>query len=87
MAVAQLSTKGQIVIPARIRRKYGLRPKSKVEIFDIEGQIILCPLPEDPIEAAEGFLTSEKPVSEMMREARTEERDFEERKVERLGGK
>jgi len=87
MAVAQLSTKGQIVIPAQIRRKYGLRPKSKVEIFDIEGQIILCPLPEDPIEAAEGFLTSEKSVLEMTREARSEERRFEERKVERFGRK
>ena len=81
MAVTQLSTKGQIVIPAQIREKYGLKPKSKVEIFDVEGQIILCPLPEDPIEAAEGFLNSEKPVSEMMREARSEEKGFEERAV------
>ena len=79
--VGQVSSKGQVVIPAQIRKKYGLRAKSKVEIFDVEGQIILCPIPEDPIEAAEGFLNSEKPVSEMMREARSEEKGFEERAV------
>ena len=87
MAIAQFSTKGQIVIPVQIRRKYGLRPGSKVEVLDVEDQIVLCPLPEDPIEAAEGFLTSENTVLEKVREARSEEKGFEERTVKRFPGR
>ena len=84
MPVAKLSSKGQIVIPANIRKKYGLGPNSKVEIFDLDGQIVLCPIPEDPIEAAHGFLSSERSVSEMLKEAREEEKRFEERKAGRF---
>ena len=80
MPVAKLSSKGQIVIPAQIRKKYGLGPNSKVEIFDIDGQIVLCPVPDDPIEAAEGFLSSERSVSDMLEEARKEGRELEERR-------
>jgi len=84
MPVVKLSSKGQIVIPADIRKKYGLRPGSRVEIFDMEGQIVLCSIPEDPIEAAHGFLSSRRSVSEMLKEAREEEKKFEERKAGRI---
>lgn len=87
MAIAQFSTKGQIVIPVQIRRKYGLRPGSKVEVLDVEDLIVLCPLPEDPIEAAEGFLTSKNTVLEKVGEARSEEKGFEERTIKRFPGK
>ncbi|RLG60094.1 MAG: AbrB/MazE/SpoVT family DNA-binding domain-containing protein [Candidatus Hydrothermarchaeota archaeon] len=84
MPVVKLSSKGQIVIPADIRKKYGLRPGSRVEIFDMEGQIVLCSIPEDPIEAAHGFLSSRRSISEMLKEAREEEKKFEERKAGRF---
>jgi len=55
-----------------------------VEIFDMEGQIVLYSIPEDPIEAAHGFLSSRRSVSEMLKEARKEEKKFEERKAGRF---
>jgi len=70
MSTVRLSCKGQVVIPAKIRRKSNLKPQSKVSILDLDDQIVLFPLPDDPIRAADGILESEKSVLEMMREAR-----------------
>jgi len=75
MSTVRLSCKGQVVIPAKIRRKFDLKPQSKVSILDLADQIILFPLPDDPIEAADGILKSEKSVLEMMREAKRDDHE------------
>jgi AbrB family looped-hinge helix DNA binding protein len=41
MAATTLTEKGQIVIPAEIRSKYGLTPGTQVEFVDDEGTIRL----------------------------------------------
>ena len=58
MTITTVSTKGQIVIPAWIRKSLGLKPKSKLVVkLSEDGQRVLVePLPEDPIESACGFL-------------------------------
>ena len=38
-----VSAKGQLVIPAAIRRRYHLKPKTKVEVFDTGHSIIIRP--------------------------------------------
>ena len=40
---AKFTTKGQIVIPALLRRKYGIRKGTKVRIEDDDGQLVLRP--------------------------------------------
>jgi AbrB family looped-hinge helix DNA binding protein len=34
MSITQISTKGQILIPKRIRKKYGVNPGEKVQILE-----------------------------------------------------
>lgn len=47
MAVTSLSTKGQIIIPKRIREALGLRPGAKI-IVELEGnKVILKPVQGD----------------------------------------
>ena len=41
MAAATLTAKGQIVIPAEIRARYGLRPGTQVEFVDEAGTLRL----------------------------------------------
>ena len=41
MAIATLTEKGQIVIPADIRTRYGLTPGTQVEFVDEDGAIRL----------------------------------------------
>lgn len=54
--IVTVSTKGQIVIPSQIRKKYNLKPKSKIEFLDRGKEIVLIPLPENPFKSSYGIL-------------------------------
>lgn len=42
MEVVKMGKRGDIVIPAEIRRKYGFKPGDIFTIVDVEGVITLC---------------------------------------------
>ena len=56
MSVAQLTQKGQILVPKHLRQKLGLKPGGKVHLAEEEGRLVLTPVPPDPIQAVTGFL-------------------------------
>ncbi|MBW1901877.1 MAG: AbrB/MazE/SpoVT family DNA-binding domain-containing protein [Deltaproteobacteria bacterium] len=56
MKVVNISSKGQILIPKALREKHGVTPGSKVLILETQNGLFIKPAPEDPIEAACGFL-------------------------------
>ena len=56
MTVLQVSPKGQILIPKTMRKKYGVKPGSKVQILEEPDGLLIKPAPEDPIATACGFL-------------------------------
>lgn len=41
-----VSAKGQLVIPAAIRKRYQLTPKSKVDVLDSGYSIVIVPIPK-----------------------------------------
>ena len=73
---ATLSARGQLVIPAEIRRRRHLKPGTKIEFVDTGTAIVLVPLPKDPFTASRGSLKgllSYKDVIEARREDRRRE--------------
>lgn len=52
----QLSTKGQVVIPAELRERYGLQVGSRFVIEDADGCILLRPITDKYIESLRGSL-------------------------------
>ena len=64
MAIAHISPKGQILIPKKIRGKYGVKPGGKVHIIENPGGITIRPAPEDPIETVCGFVEGDFSLSE-----------------------
>lgn len=56
MATVKTLSKGQVVIPAEIRKKYHIKPGSEMQIMEYGGIIYLIPPVEDPIAAACGLL-------------------------------
>ncbi len=44
MSLSTATPKGQVVIPAELRRKYKIEPGSKVSIADGDGCIVIRPL-------------------------------------------
>lgn len=55
MDVAVVSQKGWIVIPKRLRRKYHIKPGTRVALVEYQNTLVLVPLPEDPISALYGL--------------------------------
>ncbi len=42
----KISAKGQVVLPAEIKRKYEIESGKKIEILDFGGEIVIVPVPE-----------------------------------------
>jgi len=55
MAVT-VSSKGQLVIPAKVRKRHHITPGSQVEVLDTGQQIVLVPVPKDAFRASRGML-------------------------------
>jgi len=52
---SKVTSKGQIVIPKRIREKYGIRPSTSIHWVEKEDGVLMVPDSEDPIIAARGM--------------------------------
>ena len=53
---SKVTSKGQIVIPKKIRDKYGIRPSTIIRWFEKKEGVLMIPDSEDPIVAARGML-------------------------------
>jgi AbrB family looped-hinge helix DNA binding protein len=72
--IAKATVKGQVVIPAELRKKYKIKKGSKVNIYEGEGNVIIIkPLPEDPIEASRGMLKGKTSILRALQKDRQEE--------------
>ena len=56
MPLVQISPKGHILIPKKIRDKYGVIQGGKVQLIEGPDGILVKPAPADSIEAACGFI-------------------------------
>lgn len=73
MSVHSISSKGWVVIPAELRKKYGLEPGSEVRIVDYGGVLALIPALEDPIQQASGMLHTDNRLTEILLEEHHDE--------------
>jgi len=73
MATVKTLSKGQIVIPVDIRKRYHIEPGTEIQIMEYGGIIYLIPPVQDPIKAACGILPLKPSLSEkLLRERRKE---------------
>lgn len=56
MMIAQVTTKGQLVIPSKLRRKYSIGEGTKVVFDDLDGKITIQPVTEDYVNSICGML-------------------------------
>jgi AbrB family looped-hinge helix DNA binding protein len=75
------TSKGQLVIPARMRRKFGIRKGTRVAIVEEDHRIILQPVTEDFIESLWGSLKGGPSLSDLLKKERRREFEIEERKI------
>ena len=74
MNLVSITEKGQIVIPAIIRKKFHLKKGTKLKIEEAEGGImILKPLKDDPVEKSKGILKGKNSLLGSLLEDRKKE--------------
>ncbi|MCX5909874.1 MAG: AbrB/MazE/SpoVT family DNA-binding domain-containing protein [Deltaproteobacteria bacterium] len=74
MATVKTLAKGQIVIPAAIRKKYRIEPGTELQIMEYGGIVYLIPPVEDPIGAACGILPPKPSLAERLLRDRKKEK-------------
>ncbi|MGI9951569.1 AbrB/MazE/SpoVT family DNA-binding domain-containing protein [Moorellaceae bacterium AZ2] len=74
-----ISEKGQISIPVALRRQYGLKKGDKLVLEEVEGAIILRPLPRHPLLALRGSLKGREgeKLTELLLKERAADRERE----------
>jgi AbrB family looped-hinge helix DNA binding protein len=78
MPIVKTSAKCQVVIPAEIREKIGLKPGGRVLITLVSNtQAMLEVVPDDPIEAACGFLQDGPSLTDALLKERRDDRKRE----------
>ena len=78
----KLSSRGQLVIPAELRRALDLERGSRLEVELENGHIVLTPIREDDWRSFRGFLAGESSLSKALERERREEKQREEEKME-----
>jgi AbrB family looped-hinge helix DNA binding protein len=68
------TTKGQIVIPARLRKKYGIRPGTWIEIWDEGTRIVLQPITRGFIRGLRGIMKGTGALKVLEEERRRDRR-------------
>ncbi len=68
------TVKGQVVIPAPLRRKFGIGPRTKVSFYEDGGRIVIQPVTEDYVRSVQGRLKGSG-VLELLMEERRRERE------------
>lgn len=84
MDAAYVTTKGQLVIPARIRRKLGIKPGTKVCFVERGGEILFQPVTKEYIRGVCGMLKSTTSVTQELLTDRKKDKEREEAKLEKL---
>lgn len=64
------TVKGQIVIPAALRRKYQIKAGTKIQVIDTGEAILLKPITEDSLKRLQGRLKGKGVLKSLLEERR-----------------
>lgn len=79
METGNVTTKGQLVIPARIRRRYGIKAGTKVHFIERGDELVLRPVTAVAIRQLCGVLKSETSVTQELLADRRADRQREDK--------
>jgi len=74
MEKAKVSSKGQLVIPKQFRDEMGIGKGKEVFVEEIDGVLLIIPIPKDPVKALRGISKGvfKKSSVKLVRELREE---------------
>jgi AbrB family looped-hinge helix DNA binding protein len=82
MEESTMTSKGQIVVPAKLRKRYGLKPGTKIYFIEGDKGILFQPVTKEYLKTVHGMLTSETSATKELLKERSKDKGREEAKVE-----
>jgi len=73
MPIVNTTVKGQIVIPAVLRKKFGISKGTPVNVYEHNNKIIVEPVQKDPVREGRGMLKTKGRVLKRLLADRKEE--------------
>jgi AbrB family looped-hinge helix DNA binding protein len=74
--ISTITTKGQLVIPSKLRRKYAIRKGTQVAFVEEENRLILQPLTPEFVRSLRGSLKGQPSALKVLREERKRDRQL-----------
>ncbi len=71
-----VTTKGQVVIPVEIRKKYGIKVGTKIKFDEQDGEIKIVPITEEVIQNNIGLLKSKGKLLKALQKEKEIEREI-----------
>jgi AbrB family looped-hinge helix DNA binding protein len=76
METSVVTVKGQIVVPAKIRRKFGIRKGTKIAFIEQHGKLIIQPLDRSYFDSLAGVLGTQGKLLKSLMEDKKKEREL-----------
>ncbi len=76
MDTSIVTTKGQVVIPSKIRRKFGIRNGTRIHFYEKNGEILMIPLTHELVDANIGFLGTKGKLLKALADEKRREREL-----------
>ena len=76
MVTSIITTKGQVVIPSRIRNKYGMKKGTKVAFIEKGNTVLMQPLDRNYFESLAGQLGTDGEMLKSLMEDKKKEREL-----------
>ena len=78
MESAYVTSKGQLVVPARLRRKYGIKAGTRIRFVERDREIVLQPVTRQYIRSVCGLLEERGPATPGLLKERKRDKQLEE---------
>ncbi len=76
MDKAIVTTKGQVVIPSKLRRKLGIKKGTQVTFIERDGEIVIKPITDEYIKNMAGITGTKGKLLKALKEEKKKEREL-----------
>ncbi len=76
METGYVTSKGQLVIPSKLRRRFGIKPGTRVNFFEEKDGIKIIPVTAEVIASNKGFLGTKGKLLKALMEEKKKEREI-----------
>jgi AbrB family looped-hinge helix DNA binding protein len=78
LETSTVTSKGQLVVPARLRRRFGIKPGTAIRFIERDGEILFQPVTREFIRSLQGSLRANGSATEDLLRDRAADRKREE---------